>query len=59
MKETIEEVEKTHEEIFRERLYQVDAAIVRIMKTRKRLQHNVLMGELMTQVSFRQANGFD
>jgi cullin 4 len=51
LKETVEEVEKTHEEIFRERLYQVDAAIVRIMKTRKRLQHNVLMGELMTQVT--------
>ena len=70
MKETIEEVEKTHEEIFRERLYQVrtilyessrflpyyfiqvDAAIVRVMKARKRLNHNLLMTELYTQLKF-------
>lgn len=53
LKETSEEIEKTHEEIFRERQYQVDAAIVRVMKARKRLSHNILMGELMAQVKFQ------
>ena len=50
LKETIEETERTHEEIFRDRQYQVDAAIVRIMKARKKIQHNSLIAELMTQV---------
>jgi cullin-4 len=50
LKETIEETERTHEEIFRDRQYQVDAAIVRIMKARKKIQHNGLIAELMTQV---------
>lgn len=51
-KETSEEDEKTHEEVFRERQYQVDAAIVRIMKTRKRLSHQILISELMAQIKF-------
>jgi len=51
LKETIEETERTHEEIFRDRQYQVDAAIVRIMKARKKIQHNGLIAELMSQVS--------
>lgn len=52
LKETTEEVERTHEEVFRERQYQVDAAIVRTMKTRKTLPHATLMSELMTQLKF-------
>ena len=52
LKETTEENEKTHEEVFRERQYQVDAAIVRIMKSRKRLSHNMLISELMAQLKF-------
>ncbi|CAN0034390.1 unnamed protein product, partial [Heterosigma akashiwo] len=39
LKETVEENEKTHEAVFRDRQYQVDAAIVRIMKSRKTLGH--------------------
>ncbi len=31
--------------------YAVDAAIVRIMKSRKRMDHATLMSELMAQVS--------
>lgn len=43
LKETEEEVERTHDEVFRDRQYQVDAVIVRTMKTRKTLSHNLLM----------------
>ncbi|CAM9253342.1 unnamed protein product [Pylaiella littoralis] len=52
LKETTEENEKTHEAVFRERQYQVDAAIVRIMKARKNLAHTLLMSELFSQVKF-------
>lgn len=52
VKETAEEVQRTHEEVFREREYQVDAAIVRIMKARKRLPHTQLIGELLQQLRF-------
>lgn len=37
------ETQQTLEEVFRERAYQCDAAIVRIMKARKRLAHAQLM----------------
>jgi cullin-4 len=52
LKETTEETEKTHEEVFRDRQYQVDAVIVRTMKSRKSLNHNALIGELLTQLKF-------
>jgi cullin-4 len=52
LRETEEEVERTHEEVFRDRQYQVDAAIVRVMKARKRLAHTLLMAELMAQLRF-------
>lgn len=52
MKETTEEVQRTHEEVFRDREYQVDAVIVRTMKSRKRLSHALLMSELLTQLRF-------
>lgn len=52
MKETTEEVQSTHEEVFRDREYQVDAVIVRTMKSRKRLSHAMLMSELLSQLKF-------
>ncbi|KAE8913466.1 Cullin-4 [Phytophthora fragariae] len=52
MKETKKENEDTHERVFRDRQYQVDAAIVRIMKARKKLSHALLMTEIFTQVRF-------
>lgn len=52
MKETKKENEDTHERVFRDRQYQVDAAIVRIMKARKKLSHALLMAEIFTQVRF-------
>jgi cullin-4 len=50
--ETPEEAQKTHETVFADRQYQVDAAIVRIMKTRKSLSHAQLVAELYKQLRF-------
>ncbi|KAJ8309854.1 hypothetical protein KUTeg_011719 [Tegillarca granosa] len=52
MKETQEENTSTTERVFQDRQYQVDAAIVRIMKTRKTLSHNLLISELYNQLKF-------
>uniref|UniRef100_A0A0N5A7K2 Cullin-4 n=1 Tax=Syphacia muris TaxID=451379 RepID=A0A0N5A7K2_9BILA len=52
MKETAEEHSQTEEQIFQDRQYQIDAAIVRIMKMRKTLSHALLMTELFNQLRF-------
>eukprot|EP00586_Coscinodiscus_wailesii_P008700 CAMPEP_0172521086 /NCGR_PEP_ID=MMETSP1066-20121228/292377_1 /TAXON_ID=671091 /ORGANISM="Coscinodiscus wailesii, Strain CCMP2513" /LENGTH=459 /DNA_ID=CAMNT_0013303943 /DNA_START=307 /DNA_END=1686 /DNA_ORIENTATION=+ len=52
MKETQEERNKTHESVSRDRLYLIDAAVVRIMKARKTIDHQTLLGEVMAQVKF-------
>nr|CAB3492963.1 unnamed protein product [Digitaria exilis] len=52
MKETVEENTSTTERVFQDRQYQVDAAIVRIMKTRKVLSHTLLIAELYQQLKF-------
>ncbi|XP_033868016.1 cullin-4A-like [Acipenser ruthenus] len=52
MKETIEEQVNTTERVFQDRQYQIDAAIVRIMKMRKTLSHNLLVSELYNQLKF-------
>ncbi|KAJ6834821.1 cullin-4 [Iris pallida] len=52
MKETMEENTSTTERVFQDRQYQVDAAIVRIMKTRKVLSHTLLITELFQQLKF-------
>ncbi|KAF2305428.1 hypothetical protein GH714_005201 [Hevea brasiliensis] len=51
-KETVEENTSTTERVFQDRQYQVDAAIVRIMKTRKVLSHTLLITELFQQLKF-------
>uniref|UniRef100_A0A7S4K5Q3 Cullin family profile domain-containing protein n=1 Tax=Paramoeba aestuarina TaxID=180227 RepID=A0A7S4K5Q3_9EUKA len=51
-KETKEEVAKTNQAVFLDRQYQVDACVVRIMKTRKTLTHNLLLAELYKQLKF-------
>ncbi|XP_014681402.1 PREDICTED: cullin-4A-like [Priapulus caudatus] len=52
MKETAEEQISTQERVFQDRQYQIDAAIVRIMKTRKTLSHTLLVSELYEQLKF-------
>ncbi|KAI9351369.1 cullin [Obelidium mucronatum] len=52
LKETVEENKDTTEKVFADRQYQVDAAIVRIMKTRKKLTHTLLIAELFEQLKF-------
>jgi cullin 4 len=52
LKETKEENAATNERVFQDRQYQIDAAIVRIMKTRKTLSHQLLIAELLAQVKF-------
>nr|XP_054770971.1 cullin-4A-like [Lytechinus pictus] len=52
MKETVEEQVTTQERVFQDRQYQIDAAIVRIMKMRKSLSHNLLVSELYNQLRF-------
>lgn len=38
--------------MYQDRQYQIDAAIVRIMKMRKTLSHNLLISELYKQLTF-------
>uniref|UniRef100_A0A670Z3V4 Cullin family profile domain-containing protein n=1 Tax=Pseudonaja textilis TaxID=8673 RepID=A0A670Z3V4_PSETE len=52
MKETVEEQASTTERVFQDRQYQIDAAIVRIMKMRKTLTHNLLVSEVYNQLKF-------
>ncbi|XP_018417756.1 PREDICTED: cullin-4A [Nanorana parkeri] len=52
MKETVEEQVNTTERVFQDRQYQIDAALVRIMKMRKSLSHNLLVSELYNQLKF-------
>jgi len=52
MTETVQEQQKTHDGVVQDRQYQIDAAIVRIMKTRKTLKHALLVSELFAQLKF-------
>ncbi|GLC45097.1 hypothetical protein PLESTB_001467900 [Pleodorina starrii] len=52
MKETEEENKKTNEQVLQDRQYQIDAALVRIMKTRKTLSHKLLVAEALQQLKF-------
>lgn len=47
-----EEQKATEERVFQDRQYQIDAAIVRVMKMRKALSHNLLISELYNQLKF-------
>ena len=48
----VQEKEQTQEKVFQDRIFAVDAAIVRIMKSRKSMKHNTLISELFEQLKF-------
>ncbi|GAX14074.1 cullin 4 [Fistulifera solaris] len=52
MKETKEERDKTVETVSRDRLYLIDAVLVRILKARKTVLHQQLIPQVMEQVKF-------
>ncbi|CAG9324817.1 unnamed protein product [Blepharisma stoltei] len=52
IKETVQETHETIEKVLNERQYIIDAAIVRIMKSRKRLTHTQLISESLAQLPF-------
>jgi len=47
------ELEATHKSVDDERRYLIEAAIIRIMKTKKQLAHQDLVGQVMGQLSAR------
>jgi cullin 4 len=51
-KETPAEQSKTTERVIEDRQYAIDACIVRILKTRKQIQHRVLVTELLETLKF-------
>ena len=52
-KETMEENKETHERVAADRNYETQAAIVRIMKTRKTITHAELVSEVITATKSR------
>ena len=52
MKETEEENAETNEKVAQDRQYQIDACLVRVMKTRKSLAHQALVSETFAHVAF-------
>ncbi|CAB1337425.1 unnamed protein product, partial [Coregonus sp. 'balchen'] len=48
----VEEQASTTERVYQDRQYQIDAAIVRIMKMRKTQSHNLLVSEVYNQLKF-------
>jgi cullin-4 len=52
-RESPEEQKATEEKVMEDRQYQIDAAIVRIMKARKKLTHQELVTEAFSQLRFQ------
>jgi cullin-4 len=52
IKETVKEKTEVHESVARDRIHVIDAAIVRIMKTRTKLRHNELITQIYNQLKF-------
>ena len=50
--ETPQEIEKTNEKVFEDRKFQVDAAIVRIMKSKKKSSFKELSCDVYESVKF-------
>jgi len=47
LKETKEDNKETHERVHADRQFETQAAIVRIMKSKKRIAHNLLVAEVI------------
>ncbi|XP_063933832.1 cullin-4A-like [Zophobas morio] len=52
IKDTLQEQEDTTQRVYQDRQWQIDAAVVRIMKTRRMLSHNELLQQLFQQLKF-------
>jgi cullin 4 len=52
VKESEQEIDATNDKVLQDRQYQIDAAIVRIMKSRKNIPRQVLFSELAQQLRF-------
>jgi cullin-4 len=52
VKESEQEIDATNDKVLQDRQYQIDAAIVRIMKSRKSISRQVLYSELAQQLRF-------
>lgn len=52
LRETETERKQTTKTVFQNRLYSLDALVVRIMKARKTLPHSVLMSEVFQQIKY-------
>lgn len=55
LKETKEDIQETHERVAQDRQYETQAAIVRIMKSRKVMTHGALVAEVISQTKSRGA----
>lgn len=55
LKETKEENQETHERVAADRQFETQAAIVRIMKSRKTMTHSLLVAEVINQTKSRGA----
>ncbi|KAG9234771.1 Cullin family-domain-containing protein [Amylocarpus encephaloides] len=53
LKETAEENQATHERVQKDRQYETQAAVVRIMKSRKTMKHELLIAEVINQTKAR------
>lgn len=53
LKETKEENKETHERVSQDRQFETQAAIVRIMKSKKKIGHNLLIAEVIEQTKKR------
>jgi len=51
--DALKETQKIHSEVEEDRKYEIEAASVRIMKTRKKLKHALLISEVISQMNTR------
>ena len=52
VQESADESKRTNEQVQQDRQHQMDAALVRTMKARRQISHQLLLGEVMPQLRF-------